>query len=313
MRDSFWIGLGCLLVAGCAEQPRPAVEGDHHQYVVAGLRVPRNNLEARASSLDLNDDEAVDNQLGMVFGILEQRGLGVSGTAQAAVIRGKAIMLVALQTTSFSEARSSGLVTYLGTNPDPAACTDPSELATCGRHLMTRATYDVSPDSASDLARGRFDGGTFRARAGTMPIAIAIDAEVPLRIDLHAARVQLQNMSPDGGTAILAGGITATDLRTVVIPEAARQMSRIIAAECSGQPAGPSPCGCGPDSRARDLEELFDTNRDCVIEEAELRDNALVESLTASDLRIDGQELLSFGVGVELVPASFMPPPSAPE
>ena len=51
--------------------------------------------------------------------------------------------------------------------------------------------------------------------------------------------------------------------------------------------------------------DLFDSNDDCVINAAELRASSIVESLFSPDLRIDGDDLLSFAIGVDLVPATF--------
>ena len=113
------------------------------------------------------------------------------------------------------------------------------------------------------------------------------------------------DMTPDGGYAILAGGLTKSDLENVVLPEAARQMTRVIAAECT-QPVY-TPCGCPPESGGELLESAFNINGDCAIATTELTTNTLVQALLTPDLLLDGERLLSFGIGVDLVPAAFTP------
>ena len=49
----------------------------HHHYVIDSLLVPTNNTMARDYGFDLNNDGAIDNQLGMVLGTLASMGLDV--------------------------------------------------------------------------------------------------------------------------------------------------------------------------------------------------------------------------------------------
>ena len=121
------------------------------------------------------------------------------------LLRGNAIMLAELQTEAFDDAPAAGLRTDLGTNPVPAACTDPADFMTCGKHLATRAHFDVAPQTASNLGVGPFDEGTLIAPVGTLPIAIGIDAAAPLRVDLRAAQLRVTDASPTGATLVIAG------------------------------------------------------------------------------------------------------------
>lgn len=283
------------------------LEGDHYQYVVSELRIPSNNTSARTDGLDLNGDKTVDNQLGMVFGTLSGQGLGVGDTASEALLRGGLVMLAELQTTGFETTEISGFTTYLGSDPSPAPCLDPARLETCGQHLLGEGSFSVDLGTGSDQAIGPIAGGVFLDLVGVMPVEIAIDPTAPIRLDLHGARVRLSQISEGHVSGILGGGITQADLDGVVIPQATAQIERIVSAEC-GQPAGVPPCGCLSGGRAKTLQSLFDDNDNCEITVHEVATNSLVESLLSKDIRIDGQELLSFGVGIELATATFTVP-----
>jgi len=77
-----------VLIAACGGGDEVRVEGAHYQYVVSDLRIASNTETARATGLDLDGDVTVDNQLGQVFGTLQQMGLGVGDTAREALLRG---------------------------------------------------------------------------------------------------------------------------------------------------------------------------------------------------------------------------------
>jgi len=293
-----------LIFTGCATDEPLVVNGTHYQYVVSELRVPANNAEARSNGLDLNDDETVDNQLGMVFGTLGTMGLGVGETATEALLRGGLVMLADLETNGFDDTDASGFSTWLGDSLEPEPCLDPTMLDTCGQHLRGTGRFAIDEDSASHQIPGPIVDGVFHEKAVFLPVELVIDAGRPLRLDLRGARVKLTQISETRISAIFAGGLTQHDVDTVVIPEAAANCDRIVVNECN-QPGGSLPCGCTGGSRARQLQQLFDDNDDCRIETREVATNSIVLALLAPDLKIDGQKLLSFGVGVELVPARF--------
>lgn len=295
-----------LMVAGCrGDELLP--QGDHYQYVVSDVRVPSNNMMARDDGLDLDGDGSIDNQLGYVFGTLAQNGLGVSDTAREALLRGGVLMLAELVTTGFETTRATGFTTYLGSDPDPAPCLDPARLETCGQHLLGQGRFTVDVGSTSDQAIGPIVDGVFLEAVGAMPVEIAIDSSAPIRLDLHGARVRLSPISESDVSGILAGGITQADIDGVVIPQAAAQIDRIVRTECA-QPTGSAPCGCLANARADLLQKVFDSDDSCQVEVAELSSSSVVRSLLDPDIVIDGQRLMSFGVGTELATATFTLP-----
>lgn len=301
---NLWATSAILIFAGCASDEPPVVNGTHYQYVVSELRIPTNNNEARAYGLDLDDNAIVDNQLGMVFGTLATMGLGVGETANEALLRGGLVMLADLETNGFDDTDASGFTTWLGDNLEPAPCLDPTKLDTCGQHLRGTGRFVVDESSASHQIAGPISDGVFSEKAVFLPVELVIDDGRPLRLDLRAARVRLSRVSETGISAVFGGGLTMRDVDTVVIPEAAANCDRIVANECN-QPNGSLPCGCTSGTRANSLRQLFDANGDCRIDAREVATNSLVQALLSPDLDIGGQDLLSFGVGVELVPARF--------
>ncbi|MBS1123786.1 MAG: hypothetical protein H6Q90_6014 [Deltaproteobacteria bacterium] len=296
--------LAVVWLAGCAGDDL-RLDGVHYQYVVSELRVPTNAVTARENSLDLDGNDSTDNQLGQVFGALNQNGLGVGDTAREALLRGGLVMLADLETTDFENTKISGFTTYLGSDPDPAPCLDPARLESCGQHVLGQGHFSVDDSSASDHAVAPIVDGVFIDTVGVLPVEIAIDPSMPIRLDLRGARVRLSQLSEGHVSGILGGGITQADIDGVVIPQATAQMNRIVQAECA-QPSGQPPCGCL--GRADLLQYVFDDDDDCQIEVGEISTNSLVRSLLDPDIVVDGQPLLSFGVGVELATATFTAP-----
>lgn len=293
-------------LSGCyfdSEEPLPPLEGEVYRYVVSDLRVPTNNNDAREYGLDLNDDKTPDNQLGMVFGLLESQGLGTASTAREALLRGGLVMLAELQTVSLDNSDDAGLTTFLGGDPVPNACLDEANIATCGQHLMGTGSFTIDRDTASHQARGPIENGRFVESTGIMPVELAISIAGVIRLDLRGARVKLTQLTPDGAEGVLAGAIAPVDIDGVVIPEAQQQIERIVSTECTGTSTLSSPCGCT--GRSDTLQDLFDDNGDCHVDLDEVATNSVVQALLAPDLRMHGMDMLSFGVGVSFARATF--------
>ncbi len=295
--------LVAMLLVGCGDNEL-VLEGPHYQYVMSDLRIPINNVSARETGLDLNGDKAIDNQLGMVFGTLANMGLGVGGTAREAMLRGGLTVLADLQTIDLEESDLSGLTTYLGRDPSPTPCLDPARLETCGQQFLGHGHFSIEPDSSSDLGQAPLHQGVFLAGMRVLPIEIALDINAPLRLDLREARVRFTSMSQAGFTGVIGGLITADDVNRVIIPQAAREMQRIVGSEC-GQASGIPPCGCIDNARAEVLQHYFDDNNDCEVSLDEVATSSLVQSLLTPDVTTNKVQGLSFGVGVEFRPATF--------
>lgn len=296
-----------VLLAACGDNGTPPPSGPHFRYVVSELHIPSTNAETKQFGLDLNGDGVVDNQLGTVFSLLASYGLSVAETASDALLRGGLIMLADLQTTGFDDAPAASFTTYLGSDPSPAPCEDPERLETCGRHLTGTGTFSVVAFSGSDSAIAPIADAAFAGGGEIMPIELALDdGSPPIRLDLRPARVQLTAISDAHVSAVIDGAITTDDVSAVVIPQAQAQIDRIVHTEC-GQPSGVPPCGCPAGSRSELLRGVFDTNQDCRVSIDEVAMSSLVKSLLYPDVTFGTEHGLSFGLGVELVPAKFEP------
>lgn len=293
-----------ILLAACTDGPEPVPSGPHYQYVMSELKIPKNNTFAREFSLDLNGDKAGDNQLGMVFGTLETLELGVASTAQEALLRGGITILADLQTTDLADSDAAGVTMYLGADPSPAPCVDPAQLSTCGQQLGGTGHFSIELGSASDLGTGPIDDGKLSAAMQTLSVEIALDAQAPLRLDMHDARVRFTGLTETGFSGVIGGMIVKADIDRVIVPQAATEIARIVGTECD-LPAGVAPCGCVIGSRAELLQDHFDDNNDCEVSLLEVQEDDLVAALLATDVKTSGREALSFGVGVEFVRATF--------
>lgn len=66
--------LPLVACVGAEDDLRGPFTGETRRFVVDSIRVPRNNTEARELGGDLNGDDTVDNQLGMVISTLANMG-----------------------------------------------------------------------------------------------------------------------------------------------------------------------------------------------------------------------------------------------
>lgn len=320
-----FVALGLPLVAcGGGGEDQPTPEGPHYAYVANRLFVPTNNNQAREYGLDLNNDGAIDNQLGMVLGTLAGQGFDVQGTIDEAVAEGSIIILADFQTTSFDKAGGAGLQIKLGSNPTPAACNTGEEYACkdgagaectagtagctcsgCGRHL-TNGTFTVDANSPDNAAvAGKVVNGTFTGGPGDITLKIALGSTMGLTLDLIGARAKASGMSEEKmDSVVVAGALTKEDLDTKVIPAIHQQIVPIIMADCPTPTA--ADCGCESGSTGKTILNLFDTMpKDCSVTVDEIKNNTLIQSLLAPDVTIDGKMALSLGIKASAVKATF--------
>ena len=295
-----------LVACGGGEEGTEPPSGPHYTYVVDSVTVPRNNSEARDIGLDLTNDGTIDNQLGMVLGTLAGQGFDVQGTLTEAVDAGSIILLLDLQTPSFSSTRGAGLRIKLGDNPMPAPCIDETMPATCGKHLEGTGTFSIAAGSPADAGvDGKIAGGVFSGGPGDISLQIALGGTDAIQLDLIGARAKASSITEDGiGEVILAGALTQTDLDTKVIPAIHAQLGPIITEDCAN--TTPPDCGCMASSTGKTIIGLFDQDpKDCTVSIDEIKTNSLIQSLLAPDVEINGVEALSLGLSVTAVKGTF--------
>jgi hypothetical protein len=313
--------LAIVLVAACGgggQSPADAAEPDvpidtpvgplaAHHYVVDQQLVPRNNSEARTLGLDLNDDAVIDNQLGMVIATLAGQGLDTQAQVDTAVDTGTTIALVELGTENNFGPGGGSFALFAGANPNPAACNSPNDTV-CRRHLQGDATFDIAANDPRNAALlGSFNGASFTSTAtGLLRVHVPLLTEAPIALDLVGARVVVRANATEVMDSIVAGGVTQNELNTEVIPQMQTSFAAAVQRDCGG--AGPPTCGCANPSTGRTMLGLFDTSpQDCSISLAEVQNNTLIQSLLAPDIMLNGVPVLSFGMGITGVPATFTP------
>ena len=303
------LSLLALPLFACADDGgQPVPEGPHHTYVVSEANVPVNNNQAREFGLDLNGDKAPDNQLGMVLGTLSNQGFDVQSAITQAISQGDIILLLDLQTSSYSSTSGAGLAVKLGDKATamPTPCVDANDM-TCRRHLGGTGRFTIGTGSPENAAvSGKIIGGTFNGGPGKISLKIALGGPEGVQLDLIGARAKATGMT-DGGidTVILAGALPQDDLNTKVIPAIHSQLGPLVTRDCPG--TTPPDCGCpAGSSTGRTILTLFDTTpKNCIVTVDEIKNNTLIQSLLAPDVEIEGTQALSLGIKVKATVGTF--------
>lgn len=299
--------LAALPLVACSDDgdDTPVPEGPHYKYVVSEVKVPTSNTQSRDYGLDLTGDGATDNVLGMVLSTLAGMGFALQTSVDTAVNEGTIMLLLDLQTPSFTSAKGAGLQVKLGATATPPPCASATDMA-CRGHLAGNATFTLSPSSPTDAGvTGKVVGGTFQGGPGNISLEIALGGAAPVRLDLIGARAEASGMTEAGiETVKVAGGLPEEDLGTKVIPLIQAQLVPILARDC---PNATLPnCTCNNPSTGRTLLTAFDVApKDCMVSAAEIANNGLIKGTLAPDLMIDGRAAISLGVQAKAVKGEF--------
>jgi hypothetical protein len=284
--------------AGTIADAGVADAGQTLHYVLDTMLTPLNNSEASAFSLDLDQDGVPDNQFGSVAATFTQQGLDFRAPIEKSVADGTAITLLSVSATS-------AVRTFVGTNPRPAACVDQNDTV-CGRHLDGGAAFDVVAGTASDMLVGTFANGTVRTAigGGQVQLRLSLLGSAPTLVHLQHARMSFTGAGSNRlSMGVLAGGLTTTERDDVLYPAMATALTSVITRDCSN--TTPPGCGCMASTSGATYVQLFDTTPDCRVTAAELKTNGLLQSTLVPDVMIDGVPLISFGVSVSAVSATF--------
>ncbi len=310
-----------IVACGSSGDSGPVVpEGMHYGYVVSKANVPVDNKTATMYGLDLGasksgtPDGTVDNRLGQVLGTLAMMGFDIQGTVTTAINTGSIILLVDFQTKDFMNSSAAGLSVKIGANPVPAACTNPADPTTCGKHLNGMASFSIDPKSPSDaLVAGKIVNGTFNGGPGNIDLQIALGTTQPITLSLLNARAKATAITADGMTATVGGALSTTDLMTQVIPAIADQVAGIITRDC-GTATQMNNCACTTGmATGASLLILFDgkdgTTPDCKISAAEIAKSPFTAGLLGPDIcstkTCTAPDSLSLGIQVQTVKAMF--------
>lgn len=262
-----------LAVSACGTDPLQPPTGDIVHYKVDEQRFPGTNTEAREWGLDLDANDTVDNQLGMVFGSLLTRGADPRVNVTTKLASGEVIQLVDLQYARDSDPDDSVAFTLIDGSLE-ARSSEPL--------LGERSTHEM------------FVG------PGVASVTFAVFDDV-LQLDLIGARARIDSADAGQLAAVVGGGLRPGDIETKLAPAFQRFLTARVALDCTLEPPV-STCGC---TDPRDgygghyWLEMFDTSpKDCTISDYEVIYNPVVQSLTWPDVMIDGDPFLSFGFAI---------------
>ena len=293
-------------------------EGDHHQFVVSALELPTKTGDGDRLGVDLNDDGVVDNALGGILtGLASQApGLNLQASLDKEVQVGNVILLADVQATDLTAAARVGLTVHVGKDPNPAACTDPNDEATCGKHLQGGASFSLADEGTPGTLSGKIIGGDYTGGPGRLSLALALEGAI-IKLNLVGAHAELTGVTADGFTGKVAGAITKGEIDSQVIPAIYQTVTTVVARDCPNPEA--ADCGCVDGGSGGAVLMIFDKDPstgpgdpvgNCVISEEEVRNSQILTQLLDPDVDmeepLDGTpDSLSVGVGVTTVKATW--------
>jgi hypothetical protein len=299
--------------------------GMPHTYVVDSVLLPTKSGEGAKYGLDLDGDGMVDNALGNILTALSSAASGslnLQASIDDTVLQGKIILLANLKATALDMATGVALEIFVADSATvmPAPCTDPNTPSTCGQHLKGTGMFTVAADSPMDAQIvGKIVGGQFTGGPGTVTLEITLSATAgtPIQLNLIGARAKIPtisdtNLGSSASPAIIAGGVTQSDLDTKVIPAVQTTVQAQIVRDCYDTATPPKPlgappgCGCKSGSTGATVISLFDKSpADCEVTLDEIKNNSLIQTLLMPDIMINGTPVLSVGVGVTAVKGTW--------
>jgi hypothetical protein len=325
--------LSCSVIAACGGDDEGNIipEGEHYHFVANKVLVPTTNNQAREYGLDIGSsdgsgpDGTVDNQLGMVLSTLGSMGFDIQATIDEAVAEGSIVLLVDFQTKDFQNTTAAGIQVFLGDKPTmPAPCNtdesyDPATKTGCGRHLDGNGMFSIAAGSPTNAALGgRIVNGTFNGGPGDLSLQIALGGSMAINLNLIGARARATSVSENGigtlsgntlsGGVVFAGAVTKDDIDNNIIPAIQQQLVPTIEDDCTDLNNPPN-CGCADGSTGKTILGLFDTTpKDCMVTVDEIKNNSLIVSLLAPDVKINGKDALSLGIKAGATKGTFSVP-----
>lgn len=295
-------------------------DGARTQYVADTVNLPTNASSALQLGLDLDDDDVADNALGQNLSLLVSMGVDLQGALDESIADGSISVLAELQAVALDNATGVGMRFFLGENPNPAACTDPDNIATCGQHLDGNGSFDVSADSPTNaLIVGQLLGGTFETTVhGTVTLELElVEGVPPIGLELIGARTAFSVSASGIMSGRLGGAIEEQVARDEILPLIVDLVQETAAEDCTGTAP---PC-CTAGTTGATIMSIFDTDpTDCVISDAEVEDNDLIGTVLSPDVDlVDGSgtfnpnsdeidDSISLGLGFTGVGATFTAP-----
>jgi hypothetical protein len=291
----------CLLASVAATTAHAA--GYTRSYVVDTIILPTSNVEATSYAIDIDGDDAPDNQLGSVFASLASAGLAFGDWTNAAVASGRIVHRVDVQSTDAafandSDAQATWCVAaplampplFDGTDHPSCADTSGNFLSALSAGSFTSPAPPTAPDPVSLDFEFAID---------------SVDVTLPVLNARLAFTIDAAGNLPFGQ---INGAIPHESIPTLLLPAFAEACDASIQSD----PASDFATGC---------EGLFDTGcdgspeyaGDGMIEFCEVIESSLMQTLFAPDVQVDGIDAISVGfrftaIGYDRVFASGFEP-----
>jgi hypothetical protein len=283
----FLLALSAPLAACVTDDPAlpepPVVDsGRYHHYVQTGWTLPATSSEAYQLAFDLDGDGSGDNNAGNIIGALAGLGLDASGTSAGAFARGDVVILHSVRADDLVD---DGAVSWrvLAGEADAPPRFDGTDVLRAG----SDDGWLLGP-----LVQGRADlswGGV------TLALPFFPD-QPPLELPLVEARLAA-TITASGCSGRVGGVMLNADIETTLPRFAAQAIVHIER---------------NPTNRfAEAAHNIFDEDRDGTITVDEIVTSSLTRSAFRPDVDLDGDgdpDGLSFGLGLECVPATFSAP-----
>jgi hypothetical protein len=274
--------------------------GDCKDLVMDTMTFP-DSTTAATIGVDYSGSGTVDNALGSILGALG--GLAPSMNLQEsiddAVNQGTTLMLLRMQASSFATAATAASQAWVGqkmsccTSSDSAKCKTEAQAGCFGGSHTFYADNTASDPKA--IFGGSITGGKFKfgSRTSTMSLNLPVTGAalqlnlkgVYLMGDINAAGTKITN-------GILAGVVTKDDLDNELMPAIAKLLNDLL--------NDPTAQKTTKDT----ITTLFDTNTDGTIDEAEVKENALIKTFLAGDVDIDGDGKQEMSLGISFTGTS---------
>jgi hypothetical protein len=257
--------LACLPLLAACSSPAPDVPftGTVHRYTIDRFDLPTSNNEARVAGDDLNGDGMIDNQIGAVIATL-----GSQKDLPPNVSDLRALLPTAIEINAHDLIDDDHVgVSYVG---------QPGDVSTPATGMFAGGIY------VSERTRD-----TDRPANGAIVLPLLVDAD-PISFPVQHGEIDLQ---PDG-----SGGYEC-QLRGLVDP----QVALVQAAQGVYQMLRANPHD-HVDFADILTRNIFTTAPSVEVTLANIEASSILKSLLATDLVIDHQNWLSFGIVVHLVP-----------
>jgi hypothetical protein len=269
-------------------------------FVFDQILVPTNQVDAMKVGLQYNGKTY--NALGQVLALVASQmpGLMIQRGMDLAVYQGNVLELLRVQAASFS---SGPALAKMWRGQAQACCTAYTNLALCKTQATTNCfngTHSFAPDPVSPSPT-QSTGSIVSSQLSLGPAALKLD--LPLTGQSMIMTLDNGQLKGSLGAAgitdgIIAGAVPVQEVSTLIIPGLADVLDLLLK----------DPLTDAATKAA--LSTLFDTNKDGSITATELAGNALISTVLAGDLDLDGDKKidhLSIGLGFTAVGAVIAP------